>query len=194
MGWKGGAYIRIIWGAFKKTHMLEVFYPRGRGKHEDLVEKIRWYWNKQPPLFPSTFQMFHLHSNWKPLLCLSNLFSMHSYICIHINTHLQMTNQKQINGASLVAQWWRIRLPMQGTRVQDLVQEDPTCCRATKLVRHNYWACALEPASHNYWACVPQLLKPARLEPVLRNKRSHRNEKPPQWEAPQWRVAPARRT
>ena len=24
---------------------------------------------------------------------------------------------------------------------------------------------------------VPQLLKPARLEPVLRNKRSHRNEK-----------------
>ena len=27
-------------------------------------------------------------------------------------------------------------------------------------------------------ARVPQLLKPARLEPVLRNKRSHRNEKP----------------
>ena len=24
----------------------------------------------------------------------------------------------------------------------------------------------------------PQLLKPARVEPVLRNKRSHRNEKP----------------
>ena len=28
------------------------------------------------------------------------------------------------------------------------------------------------------WAHVPQLLKPARLEPVLCNKRSHRNEKP----------------
>ena len=27
-------------------------------------------------------------------------------------------------------------------------------------------------------ALEPQLLKPARLEPVLRNKRSHRNEKP----------------
>ncbi|KAJ8782705.1 hypothetical protein J1605_009904 [Eschrichtius robustus] len=25
---------------------------------------------------------------------------------------------------------------------------------------------------------VPQLLKPSRLDPVLRNKRSHRNEKP----------------
>ena len=28
-------------------------------------------------------------------------------------------------------------------------------------------------------ARVPQLLKPARLEPMLRNKRSHHNEKPP---------------
>ena len=31
---------------------------------------------------------------------------------------------------------------------------------------------------HNYWAHVLQLLKPACLEPVLRNKRSHCNEKP----------------
>ena len=57
---------------------------------------------------------------------------------------------------------------MQGTRVQALVQEDPTCRGATKPERHNYWA----------WAREPQLLKPARLEPVLRSKRSHRNEKP----------------
>ena len=40
--------------------------------------------------------------------------------------------------ASLVAQWLRIRLPMQGTWVRALVQEDPTCCRATKPMRHNY--------------------------------------------------------
>ena len=66
---------------------------------------------------------------------------------------------------------------MQGT-VRALVREDPTCRGATKPVRHNYWACALEPATHNDCACVPQLLKPVRLEPVLRNKRSHRNEKP----------------
>ena len=81
-------------------------------------------------------------------------------------------------GASLMAQWLRIRLPVQGTQVRTLVQEDPTCRRATKSVRCNYLACALEPASHNYRARVPQLLKPAHLEPVLRNKRSHRNEKP----------------
>ena len=62
-----------------------------------------------------------------------------------------------------------------------LVQEDPTGHGATKPVRHNYWACALEPASHNYWARVPQLLKPKHLEPVLQNKRSHGNEKPAHW-------------
>ena len=39
---------------------------------------------------------------------------------------------------SLVVQWLRIRLPMQGTQVRALVQEDPTCHRATKPVCHNY--------------------------------------------------------
>ena len=67
--------------------------------------------------------------------------------------------------ASLVAQWLRILLPMQGTWVRALVREDPTCHGATKPVRHNYWA------------RMPQLLEPACLEPVLCNKRSHRNEK-----------------
>ena len=77
---------------------------------------------------------------------------------------------KKINwpGTSLVAQWLRICLPMQRTWVQALVREYPTCCGATKPVRHNYWACALEPVCHNYWACMPQLLKPSRLQPVDR--------------------------
>ena len=72
---------------------------------------------------------------------------------------------------SLVAQWLRICLPMQGTQVQALAREDPTCRGAMKPVRHNYWTCALEPKSHNYWTRVPQLLKPTHLEPVLRNRR-----------------------
>ena len=48
------------------------------------------------------------------------------------------SNFKNKEGASLVAQWLRIRLPVQGTWVQALVQEDPTCRGATKLVHHNY--------------------------------------------------------
>ena len=42
------------------------------------------------------------------------------------------------HGASLVAQWLRICLPMQGTWVRALVWEDPTCRGATKPVSHNY--------------------------------------------------------
>ena len=87
-------------------------------------------------------------------------------------------NLKRDPGASLVVQWLRICLPMQGTQVQALVREDPTCCGATKPVHHSYWAYALQSASHNYWAHVPQLLKPLHLEPVLHDKRSHHSEKP----------------
>ena len=40
--------------------------------------------------------------------------------------------------ASLVAQWLRICLPRQGTRVRALVWEDPTCRGAARPVSHNY--------------------------------------------------------
>ena len=70
---------------------------------------------------------------------------------------------------SLVAQWLRIHLPMQGTRVRALVQEDPTCCEATKPVRHNYWTCALEPMSH-HWGRMPQQ-KYYEIKPITKLKR-----------------------
>ena len=42
-------------------------------------------------------------------------------------------------GTSLVVQWLRIRLPMQGTQVRTLAWEDPSCCEAAKPMCHNYW-------------------------------------------------------
>ncbi|KAM9071397.1 ADP-ribosylation factor-like protein 1 isoform 4-T5 [Megaptera novaeangliae] len=39
---------------------------------------------------------------------------------------------------------------LEGTRVQALVRADPTCCGATKPMRHEYRACTLQPVSHNY--------------------------------------------
>ena len=51
--------------------------------------------------------------------------------------------------ASLVAQWLRICLLMQGTRVRALVWEDPTCHGAAGPVSHSCWACASG-------ACAPQ--------------------------------------
>ena len=50
---------------------------------------------------------------------------------------IQLKKKKQ-NGAPLVVQWIKIRLPMQGTWVRSLVWKDPTCFGTTKLVHHNY--------------------------------------------------------
>ena len=55
-----------------------------------------------------------------------------------IDLGCHQSDQKQLSGASLLAQWLRICLPMQGTRVQTLVWEDPTCRGATGPVSHNY--------------------------------------------------------
>ena len=82
---------------------------------------------------------------------------------------LPWTVKDDLFRASLVVQWLRICLPMQGTRVQALVWEDPTCRGATGPVSHKYWACT-------FGACAPQ------------------QERLRQWEAraPRWRVAPTR--
>ena len=45
--------------------------------------------------------------------------------------------KKYTRGASLVAQWLRICLLMQGTWVRALVWEDPTCRGATRPMSHN---------------------------------------------------------
>ena len=72
-----------------------------------------------------------------------------------INIHLlvQIPLIKSLTGASLVAQWLRICLPMQSTRVRALVWEDPTCRGATGPVSHSCWACASG-------ACAPQRERP----------------------------------
>ena len=43
-----------------------------------------------------------------------------------------------VQRASLVVQWLRICLPMQGTWVRALAREDPTCRGANKPMCHNY--------------------------------------------------------
>ena len=53
-----------------------------------------------------------------------------------LNIYIEI--KKRPTWASLVAQWLRIRLPMQGTWVRALVWEDTTCLGAAKPVCHNY--------------------------------------------------------
>ena len=66
---------------------------------------------------------------------------------------LKQQQQHKKQGASLVAQWLRICLPMQGTRVRALAWGDPTCRGATRSLSHNCWACASG-------ACAPQQERP----------------------------------
>ena len=103
-----------------------------------------------PPSLPSS-------ENWKkpgcPMLGNRNLRIPHYEILhqrlkggedtIQINLEYMMRSeinqsQKDRYWVSLVAQWLRVCLPMQGTRVRALVWEDPTCRGATRPVSHNY--------------------------------------------------------
>ena len=71
--------------------------------------------------------------------------------------------KKATTSASPVVHCLRIHLAMQGTLVWPLVAEDPTYCRATKPVSHNYWphmprACAWQQEKPPQWkAHAPQL-------------------------------------
>ena len=52
-------------------------------------------------------------------------------------TELEARGKKRYR-ASLVAQWLRVCLPVQGTQVRALVWEDPTCRGEAGPVSHNY--------------------------------------------------------
>ena len=112
---------------------------------------------------------FFSHSWWVatyiPNFTYMNLYSLYSL------------SLRRSPGASLMAQWKRICLPLQETGVRSLVREDLIWRGATKPMHHNFWACAVEPSSCNYWVHESQLLKP--LLPRARAPQ----EKPLQWEA-----------
>ena len=73
----------------------------------------------------------------------SQIFSRHRLTVTDISKE-EMTDFKGVQfkknkaWASLVVQWLRVCLPVQGTRVRALVWEDPTCRGAARPVSHNY--------------------------------------------------------
>ena len=83
--------------------------------------------------------------------------------------------QKQHNQTSLIVQWLRICLPVQGAQVWSLVWEDPTCRGATKPC-----ATTTEPMCHNGWN--PHTWSPCsavREVTAMRNPRTASGEEPP---------------
>ena len=152
----------IKWG---RTRWRKIF-GLGTGL-ESCSPLTKWTWNK-------------------PIKYLSS--SVHESIMASLQTTPSAKDiknfMKNIYRASLVVQWLRICLPMQGTRVWALVWEDPTCRGAAGPMSHNYWACASG-------ACAPQQERPRqsearasrwRVAPTCCNwrKPSHRNEDPTQ--------------
>ena len=83
-------------------------------------------------------------------------------------------------GTFLLIQWLRICLPMQGTWVGSLIEEDSTCHRQLEPMYHNHQACML-------YGCKPQLMGPCAMiaeacSPRAHSpqQRSHCSEKPVQ--------------
>ena len=83
--------------------------------------------------------------------------------------------------ASLVAEKWRIHLPVQGTQVWPLVQDDPTCHGATQPVSHSYWGCALAPLLFRKRSLCSEkpVLRNQRAAPTLRLEKSLRGNRDP---------------
>ena len=84
---------------------------------------------------------FYLRASFKfnyPLFIILSFLSLLTFYPSAINTLSVSQPTIKISRASLVAQWLRICLPMQGTRVRALVWEDPTCRGATRPVSHSY--------------------------------------------------------
>ena len=90
----------------------------------------------------------------------------------------EIDNLKEKFRASLVVQWNQV--PIQGTEVQYLVQEDPTRYGTTKPVYHDHRACAPEPWGHDHQAPLQPPGKPG-----------HPTAQGTQWEACAPRGLPA---
>ena len=92
------------------------------------------------------------------------------------------------SGTSLMAQWIRICLPMQGTWVWSLVLEDPTFWGATDPVGHNYWALTLEPTSCSYWSpCAWSLCSATREASAVRSLCTATESRPHSPQLEKWR-------
>ena len=68
---------------------------------------------------------------------ISHLIRVYIHLALHPTDTGEKAALKTGPWASLVAQWLRVCLLMQGTRVRALVWEDPTCHGAAGPVSHN---------------------------------------------------------
>ena len=129
--------IKVVSRKCKIQHLLELacqlkkylFVPRETELYKKYLFGVRKSRSK------SQLQLFYSLAEWARA-------SPEPCQCAHMGVWKLYPGSRFRLRASLVAQWLRICLLMQGTQVRALVWEDPTCRGATRPVSHNCWACA----------------------------------------------------
>ena len=125
---------------------------------------FNWLFIKLVPIYTSIHGMWE-HLSPSSLPRLQAVIYLHFVIYLKNNFYNEFYCFRSEIWASLVVQWLRICLPVQHMRVQSLLREDPTCCKATMtMCQSALWsqkAATTEPKGHNYrspWlrACAPQ--------------------------------------
>ena len=102
-----------------------------------MQKQLFWLFLQNIFFFPLIFFFFVFFRSLVPHILGITDTCFHLGVCFTSNLLIMSRIKKYIIGASLVAQWLRICLLMQGTRVRALVWEDPTCHGATGPVSHN---------------------------------------------------------
>ena len=102
------------------THLLEGLTASWQPREETALP-ICWRWRRYWPVLSKS----DLSSRRQDLEDMNNSFH----------------GRKKGVWASLVAQWWRIRLPGDKAQVQSLIWEDPRCLRATTETHVPYSPC-----------------------------------------------------
>lgn len=120
-------------------------------------------------LCPTDYPEGYAHNMSARSLMTSGLRILSSATCNSFLQRVAKAFKRREHRTFLMVQWLRLYLPMQGTWIGSLVQEDPTYHRATK------------PTCHKYWAHAPRSpCSAAREATTMRSPMHHA-----------WRVAPA---
>ena len=144
---------------------------------EKFPSSIRW-----APKYHFSFFFFKRTPTYTKKKKFENQWSknLHRVPSVEIIPPIMSIKKKKGNRrTSLLAQWLRICLPMQGIWVRSLVWENPTCQGATKPVHHNFWArmpraCALQQeAITKRSLSTATRLTPTRESPHTARKTQH---------------------
>ena len=133
----------------------------------------------------------HLNQNCKSNLCMEFIGNIYFLDIISIMNRVNVKSVGQ--GLPWWSEWLRICLAVQGTWLRALLQDNPTCYRATNSMCHDSWASAPEPTCWSTEAFMPQACVPTQENSLQQEGAGHCNEKEPLLTAARERASTAMR-